>query len=626
MNFDEIIAHLQAADGDPDKLVLATLDIALADREPGLRTAMEPAAIPHWFNADILAALLDCDSTTASDSLEALSSLTMVEAFPLRGGWNVHEATRLALRRRLQQQEPERLRVLSAKASACFIGDAPALRIEALFHQLSAGPDADAAEALRLLYKEWEEHGRHESLQALAHMLDEALRYASLGPVSQARALLTRIWIRGDNTPISSREADARESLALFTASGDELGQMHAQRTLGEILVQRRDLVEAGECFLEFSRIATLRAEAKPEDLARQRQLCVSHNLHGDLLMAKGNRTGALAHYRDGLAIIEKLAALDPEYTVCQRDMSLSHDKIGDILTEQGDRNGALAHYQDALAIREKLAVLGPRNTEWQRDVSVSHNKIGNILAVQGDIDGAFAHYRDDLAISEKLAAMDPSHTEWQRDVSISHNKIGDILAPLGDRDGALAHYQDGLAINEKLAALDPSHTEWQRDVSVSHSKIGDILAEQGDREGALAHYRDDLAISEKLAALDPSHTEWQRDVSVSHSRIGDILAAQGDRDGALAHYQASFDIRVRLAALDPSHTQWQRDVSIGHMKLAQSAEAARDNTKALDHYRQALAIAEKLLALDPGHAQWQNDLGWFRQQVKRVEREIAGR
>ncbi len=95
----------------------------------------------------------------------------------------------------------------------------------------------------------------------------------------------------------------------------------------------------------------------------------------------------------------EALAARDPANTGWQRDLSVSHDRIGDVLVAQGDGPQALAAYRRGLAIREALAARDPANTEWQRDLSVSHNKIGDVLVAQGDGPQALAAYRRGLAI-----------------------------------------------------------------------------------------------------------------------------------------------------------------------------------------------------------------------------------
>ncbi len=95
--------------------------------------------------------------------------------------------------------------------------------------------------------------------------------------------------------------------------------------------------------------------------------------------------------YRDGLAIRERLAAADPTNAEWQRDLSVSYNKIGDVLVAQGNLDEALARYRDGLAIRERLAAADPGNTEWQRDLSVSFNKIGDVLRAQGKLDEALA-------------------------------------------------------------------------------------------------------------------------------------------------------------------------------------------------------------------------------------------
>ena len=61
----------------------------------------------------------------------------------------------------------------------------------------------------------------------------------------------------------------------------------------------------------------------------------------------------------------------------------------GDVLRDQGDLAGALAAYRESLAVRRRLAEADPSNAGWQRDLSVSHEKIGDVLRDQGDLAGA---------------------------------------------------------------------------------------------------------------------------------------------------------------------------------------------------------------------------------------------
>ena len=112
------------------------------------------------------------------------------------------------------------------------------------------------------------------------------------------------------------------------------------------------------------------------------------------------------------------------------------------MLQAEGDRSGALAAYRKGIAIREALAAKDPGNTEWQRDLSVSHNKIGDVLRDEGDRPGALAAYRKDLAIAEALATKDPGNAEWQRDLIVSRVRMADV-----EPQAAARHLSEALRI-----------------------------------------------------------------------------------------------------------------------------------------------------------------------------------
>ena len=74
----------------------------------------------------------------------------------------------------------------------------------------------------------------------------------------------------------------------------------------------------------------------------------------------------------------------DPANTEWQRDLSVSHNKIGDVLVAQGDGAGALAAYRKGLEICEVLAGRDPANALWQTDLAVSCSKLGGVELGQG--------------------------------------------------------------------------------------------------------------------------------------------------------------------------------------------------------------------------------------------------
>jgi tetratricopeptide (TPR) repeat protein len=96
-------------------------------------------------------------------------------------------------------------------------------------------------------------------------------------------------------------------------------------------------------------------------------------------MRCRGDYPGALAACQAGVTIREGLVKRDPANTEWQRDLSVSHDQIGDVLVAQGDGPGALAAYQAGLTIREGLAKSDPANTQWHVDVAASCAKLGSL-------------------------------------------------------------------------------------------------------------------------------------------------------------------------------------------------------------------------------------------------------
>ena len=66
------------------------------------------------------------------------------------------------------------------------------------------------------------------------------------------------------------------------------------------------------------------------------------------------------------------------------RERSVALNDLGDVLVAQGDEAGALASYRDSLAIFDRLAKSDPGNAGWQRDLIVSYTRSAGALPGQG--------------------------------------------------------------------------------------------------------------------------------------------------------------------------------------------------------------------------------------------------
>jgi tetratricopeptide (TPR) repeat protein len=88
-----------------------------------------------------------------------------------------------------------------------------------------------------------------------------------------------------------------------------------------------------------------------------------------DIQAQRGNLPEALKSYRDGLAIIDRLAKADPGNAEWQRDLSVSFAKLAVVFRKAGNNTDALNALKEGRAIAERIARLSPDNAQWKKDL-----------------------------------------------------------------------------------------------------------------------------------------------------------------------------------------------------------------------------------------------------------------
>jgi tetratricopeptide (TPR) repeat protein len=333
----EQLQLIRDAHSDPALLALATVDLTFPDlpnsERSALRSALEAAAIPHWCDADILAELTRDPDSPNSDQWMRLKQVPVVEPFPARGAdaGNVHEANRLAIRKRLAETKRARFIELSSRAARVFEPDTrPTGRIEWIYHLLVADPDRGTAELEGLNRSWWGGAARHEDLAALSAALTEL----DTSQVLRGRSLVRARLI------VAQRRADL--------AGAASLGELASQ------------LLQAAEA------IGDVRLSGD------------AYSLVGDVAQARGDLAGAEQAYSQDLAISKRLVALDPDNTSWQQDLAGVYSRVGGVAQARGDLAGAERAFGQALAVSERLAALDPDNTGWQRNLAVAYGRVGD--------------------------------------------------------------------------------------------------------------------------------------------------------------------------------------------------------------------------------------------------------
>ena len=395
---------------------------------------------------------------------------------------------------------------------------------------------------------------------------------------------------------------------------------------IGDVLIAQGNLLEALKRFRAAHDIFDRLAKSDPGNVNRQFDLSVSYEKIGGVLFRQGNLPEALKSFRDDLAIADRLAKADPGNALWQHGLSVSYERIGHLQKAQGNLPEAMKSFRDSLAIMDRLAKGDSGNAGWQRDLSTLYASIGDVLVAQGNLPEAMKSFRDDLAIADRLAKADPGNADWQRDLSLSYERIGDVLVRQGDLPEALKSFRDRLAIADRLAKADSGNADWQRDLSVSYYHVGNVLFKQGNLPEALKRFRDSLAIMDRLAKAGAGNAHWQRELSVSYIRIGDVLEAQGNLPEALKSYRDSLAIMDRLAKAGTGNAPWQRELSASYERIGRVLDAQGDLAAAMDSFRNALSILDQIqesgLHLDPEANRARAAL---RENIAVLERSLGG-
>ena len=90
-------------------------------------------------------------------------------------------------------------------------------------------------------------------------------------------------------------------------------------------------------------------------------------------MLAKGNFSEAFNAYSQSLTIAQRLVAADRNNTQHQRDLIVSYEKVGEVLVMQGKTDDALKAYRDSFALAERLAAADSSNMELDHDAPASY-------------------------------------------------------------------------------------------------------------------------------------------------------------------------------------------------------------------------------------------------------------
>ncbi len=460
MTFQELLARLAAAKTDDVRAWVVTENL-LEQMPADLRTITWAAAIPHWFDADILAALRPELKDRAAQLYADLQKIPFVEVFPERGH-NLHELTRRLMLEHLWRDNPDEFRALSARAASYFskLGEDQTRKSRVVKWFMRV--------LLRFTGRETSTSQKAFSSPAT---LIEFIYHLLVGKSDEGANAL---WTLGAalNDAFRFAELDIMADVALEHANAGRLigrgkGLAHFFKGLNEKRVYRND-----RALEEFQKAQ--------DNTGTDNQLLANVlKAMGDVQQFRDERDTALQNYAQALELFRAVGSKLGEANVLKA--------MGDVQQFRDERDTALQNYAQALELFRAVGDrLGEANVEsalirfelvQTKDIVSAERKLNEIVDKRRAIQGLFSEGADYFNFAVTLVTLQ----EWER-ARIYSEKARSVFAQ----------------IIEPL----PTQQTFRLDEVANNLREGIILAEQGQAVRAKVFFLKAQEISNLLGEL----------------------------------------------------------------------------------------------------------------------------
>jgi len=541
------------------------------------------AAIPHFFDAQVLAALRPELADEVETIYESLQALTFVEEFPGHGH-NIHELTREVLLSQLWQQNRAELLLLSERAANYFFEKkaSPEEDVEFCYHEILGEEENQRGRLLdRAIH--WWTYYQNDRIQfaiqvCSEHEAADRLSNFGFGFLRYLKGLSKR------------REANYQDAEQLF---------MQAQEHFQSIAL--RDWRYLTSLLRDLSNIQLDKGDAQAARPICQQALKVSQEQlganHPDTAISLSNLASiyqAMGQYEEA----EPLALRDLK--ICEEQLGANHPHTATSLSNLASLYRARGRYEEAeplvqRALKIRKEQLGANHP----DTAISLNNLAGLYRARGRYEEAEPLYQRALKIcEEQLGANHP-------DTATSLNNLAGLYQDRGRYEEAEPLYQQALKIREEQ--LGENHP----DTASSLNNLASLYHARGRYEEAEPLFQRALKIREEQ--LGENHP----DTANSLNNLAGLYQAIEQYEEAISLLK-----RWRQVKIQRQETQSQRFARRIHT-LGTFYEKTQQFADATSAYEDAISIIKRELgAKHPVVRVWSGELARLKKKIKKQKKQ----
>jgi serine/threonine protein kinase len=368
---------------------------------------------------------------------------------------------------------------------------------------------------------------------SLLSELDEAIKQLP-GSTGAQNLLVTRVLEHLDRMAMDA-QGDRRTQLDLvdaYTRLGNIQGNAYDQ-----------NLGDPSGAFVSLDKalaIAGPLAASDSRDHVAVRALALVEQSRSEILWQTGKTPEAVPVMREALKSFDALIA-DPHASAALiYEVSSAYGTLGDELGQSGtaslaDSAGAVAAYRQSLALDDRALGIDPNFLRAKRGLAITGMKIGSV-EMEADPAAALKDFQVSLQRAEALATAEQGSLPAVRLRGMVLRKEAIAFARLGEYAQAVPLFEQAIEVCQRIASQDPKDFRALFDVATalddearSYEDAANpvLAAKPGDRRLNLNLAEKTLVQSaatlERLLKQDPTNDVWKAFLANTQVRIGII-------------------------------------------------------------------------------------------------------
>mgnify|MGYP000670928339 CR=1 FL=1 len=275
--------------------------------------------------------------------------------------------------------------------------------------------------------------------------------------------------------------------------------------------------------------------------------------LRGDVHYQRNELPKAIDLYREGIAILERVAATNPADDDARKWHGVLVSRLGDALLGHGKFAEALAMRQRHLEIVRAVVAATPDDAQAQHELCISLSKLAESLDREKQVAASRATLEEAIALSREKS---PGHLPFALQIR------GNWEMRAHNYQAAADAFREAVACFSKAAEDAPDNVKELRYGVQCRISLADCLKYLERDDEARKELTAARELCERFARIDPTNSDVLGDLGSLRMVSGALHFRQGNESAALEDFRETLHIFGGLSRKDPSLIFWHQSFS----------------------------------------------------------------